>query len=391
MAGKMSKGDVSFISLVERGANRIPFKVIKQEKSMNKFAGIDLGSIFGVRKAEAPAPKVVAIVSLAGEGLESITQQIEQAGFSVAHMDEQDDGSVVFKQEDGDLDLEGASVIRMSEHIAVVTKGFRPYYMDVAVAPGPEDGGKEEVSFADACAARGFYPGIRTALEVMSSKIEYLVAEAASPQDAKAAVAKLFSEASAYVTSFVDALPAKAFKLEKIEPMIAADATDDDPSGAAGAEDGGSPGAGEGVQKDENAGAVETEGHETPAGDPAPDVTTDTATKAEDKSLTAEDVARIVSDQMAVVLDGVAKKIEGAVAPVMQAVGEVTASLADVTGRIEKAEDEVAAAKEAFAGNVLLGSESDDPAAQPARKSEMGVHGRDIDTAYMNVRSRRSR
>ena len=141
-ATKMTGAKVSHISLVERGANRIPFKVVKQEKDMSAFQGLDLGGLFNRRKSEKTEPKVVAVVTMKGEAYEAVAKMVEEAGFAVASVQEMDDGSMIFKQEDGAIEdlMEGSSVLRLNDHIALVTKGFSPYNMDVT-----SDG----VTFAD--------------------------------------------------------------------------------------------------------------------------------------------------------------------------------------------------------------------------------------------------
>lgn len=210
-ATKMTGAQVSHISLVERGANRIPFKVVKQEKDMSAFQGLDLGGLFSRRKSEKKdEPMVVAVVTMKGESLDSVKKQVEDAGFTVADMHEMEDGSVVFKQGEVDLDeaMADSVVVRLNDHIALVTKGFSPYNMDVTA-----DG----VSFADQCAAKGFYPGVNSIMETLSDAVRSVVYSAKTPAEAKAGVTKLFSEASAYTAAFVGGLPQKAFKLEKMD------------------------------------------------------------------------------------------------------------------------------------------------------------------------------
>lgn len=220
-ATKMSDAKVSHISLVERGANRIPFKVVKQEvKGMKYFAGIDLGRVGSLfaKKAEPAVvvPVVVGIITMKGEGLESIKAQIVEAGFQVEDMIENEDGSVVFKQGDGEFDGEGV-VVRLNDHIGIVAKGFSPYPMEVSA-----DGGSGTMSFADQCAAQGFYPGVTAIMDVLSSSVRDTVRGSDSPAEARDAIQKLFNEAQAYTVSFVAGLPASTFKLEDITPQLAA-------------------------------------------------------------------------------------------------------------------------------------------------------------------------
>lgn len=382
-ATKMSKGNVSFISLVERGANRIPFKIIKQEKPMaGHFAGLDLGNIFNTRKAETPpvTPEVVAVVTMKGEGFDSIKSQIEGLGFAVSDAEEMEDGSVVFKQ--GDMDGE-TTVVRLSDHIGLVTKGFSPYSMDMAVA--------EDFSFADACATQGFYPGIRVVMDVLSSSIGSIAQKAESPAAGAKAIGKLFDEVKTYVTSFAAGLPTKAFKLETIEPEVSDPAPEAE---QAPAEEGTQEPvvATDGVAGDQG----EAAGDDGDAGDGTP-VKKSEATPAENepKGLTEEQVGSIVSARVEGAVSDIAKKLEESLAGVTKgfqdSLKEVAGAVEGLVGRVEKAEQAAEAAKTAVAGTVVPGSESGD--AEPVtRKTETGSSGGTFDTAYMgNVRKRASR
>lgn len=426
-ATKMGSANAQFISLVERGANRIPFKIIKQEKDMAGFTkGLDLGNIFA-RKSETKdkSAQVVAVVTMKGEGMESIKKQVEAAGFAVADMQEMDDGSVVFKQ-DGDMEGE-TTVVRLNDHVAVVTKGFRPYSMDMDVGNG--------TSFAEACAAQGFYPGVRTIVDVLASSISSAADAAATPADAAKAVGKMFDEAKAYTVAFMNGLPVKAFKLETIapEPTAKGEAappqeepavpehtctdcgsatkqpdmalksdgtvgevckacatkqkpnTKDGKPGSNDMADGGTEGAEgtDGAQGDNGKKAKKTDG--TP-GD-----------ESSEAGLTEEQVSSIVASQMEGVVTTLSKKLEEALAGVTKGVQEslagVTSTVEDLSGRVAKAEAEASKAQSAVQGTIVVGSESGDPEVA-AKKSESGsvFGGREIDTAYMgHTRKRASR
>lgn len=417
-ANKMGGAQVSYISLVERGANRIPFKIIKQEKRMSgHFAGLDLGNLF-TRKAEVDQEaQVVGIVTMKGDGFDSIKQQIEDAGFDVSDMQEMEDGSVVFKQ-DGEIEGD-TSVVRLNDHVAIVTKGFSPYVMNMDVG--------EETSFADACAAQGFYPGVRTIVDVLASSINRVVEKADTPANAARAVSKMFDEAKAYTSSFMNGLPQKAFKLEDVAPELPG--ADDTPAktdpettetAAAAAPAGDAADDAETVEKaaklvkpdsvdqaewDKMAPADRVKACESadaaPAkkddGAEAAPAAAAPATEAATSSLTEEQVSSIVATKMGEVVESFTQKLETALAAVTKSVQDsmasVGGSIADISARVSKAEEEAAKAKSAVTGTIVAGSEAGDH--QPvARKSEpSGVYGgREIDTAFMpHVRKRASR
>lgn len=365
-ARKMREADVQFISLVERGANRIPFKVIKQESQMSKaFTGLDLGRMFS-RKAEPEPVAIVGIVTMKGEGFESVKKQVEEAGFKVDDVEEMDDGSVVFKQEE--FEGEG-TVIRMNDHVVMITKGFSPYNMEMDIEGG-------EVSFSDAVSARGFYPGLSSIMGTLSERIESTVRKSSSPSEASKAVSKMFDEARAYTSSFLNALPAKAFKLETIEPeVISKEEGDEAVAAVAAAADTIHPA----VEEE-----VTDEGGSTDAETTAEVAKSDAEGSEAEKVLTAEEVADIVKTTVGSTDESVKKLGDALVAnfaTVTKSLEALQASFAAMSTRVDAAESVAKAAKDAVTGTVITGSDADDRNPNGNRVRE--YKGGEIDTAFL--------
>lgn len=212
---QLSDVDVQFISLVSRAASRLPFKAMKsddinEEGDMkNKsFAGLDLTTIF---RRKSDAPTVVGVVTRKGESLDAVKAKIEEAGFTVGDVIDNDDGTLLYKQDHDDTALGSPVVVRMSDDVALVMKGFSSYSLSV-------DTGS---SFAEVCAAQGFYPGVYAFSETLTDSIRTAVYDADTPSAASAAVGKILDEAKAYIQSLVAHLPEKAFKMDS---LIAAEA-----------------------------------------------------------------------------------------------------------------------------------------------------------------------
>lgn len=416
-AVKMSGAQVSHISLVERGANRIPFKVVKKEKQdMSAFESLDLGGLFSRRKAEKAAPQVVAVVTMKGEGFDSIKKQVEEAGFAVADVQEMEDGSMVFNQGEFSAKDSDTQVIRMNDNIALVMKGFSPYNMDVTA-----DG----MSFAEQCAAKGFYPGISTIMETLGDALRSSVQVAKTPAEAKASASKLFSEASAYAASFVSGLPQKAFKLETIAPEIpaaegsaatAAEGTTTEGTGTEGQGEQAAVTKAEGEQPNTGTQTAAETGTSSEPVEKSPkedemgpdgkkkkkceEGASETSAETAPEPLTHEKVSDIVSSQVEEQVKKAMSGVESALAGVTEAFQSIQKSMTEMKGsvdgvvsRVDAVETVAKAAKEAVAGVVLSGAETGDAIPAQAKKSEMGVFGgREIDTAYMgNVRKRASR
>lgn len=412
-ATKMTDAKVSFISLVERGANRIPFKIVKQEKQMaGATKGLDLGSLFA-RKADKPKIEVVGVVTLKGEGFDSVKGQIEEAGFAVGESLDMEDNSVVFKQVDS-AEGEGV-VVRLSEHVALVTKGFSPYNMDLS-----EDG----TSFADKCKAQGFYPGVRSAMEVASESVMTLAYNQASPGEATKAISKLMDEVKAYVVSLASALPQKAFKLEEVFPeepetpngdgvesdvekaekakakgklnckSCGAEYTfgdkecaecgadpmaDPDKDGdAASDKDKDGDGKGKKAKKEDSSADAAGDQEQSPEGN--------TAEESVTTGLTEEQVSAIVATKLDAAVGSFSTKMEEMIAQVQKSMSDtlsgVSQQIEGLAGRVEKAESEASNVANVMKGTMVGGSDAGDHA-PVTQKSESSRAGREIDTAFM--------
>lgn len=401
-ATEMKDAQVSFISLVERGANRIPFKIIKQESNMKGLDLAGLGTLF-TRKADTPAPEVVGVITLKSEGFESVKSQIEDSGFSVAESAEMEDGSVVFKQGD----MEGtATVIRVNDNAVMAVKGYTPYDMDITMADG--------TSFSEVCKSQGFYPGAGTTIDILRSAVLSLAEKSEDTTVTKEEVIRMFDEARNYVADMVANLPAKAFKLELVFPEEVAKAPkcpecgqdmpmDESADGSAdeGTEN---PDGSKKAKKEEGEtvckackakhkakpevpAAKEGEG-ETPAAEGTPEASAAAPVAKEEVPavLTEEQVAGIVTTHVEKVTSDLTTKMEEMLSAISGKITDsmagVTSSLEALTGRVSEAEAVAKAAKEAISGTVVTGGDTGDHT--PAKKSEMGSRtGREIDTAFL--------
>lgn len=369
-ATKMSDAHVSFISLVERGANRIPFKIMKQENQAmaGAFKGLDLGALFATRKSEGPKVELVGVVTMKGEGYESVVGQIEEAGFDVDAAVDMEDGSVILKQV-GEPEGDG-EVIRMGDNALLITKGFRPYSMEVE-----NDG----VSFADMVKAQGFYPGVSTALDVARTIILSTAEKADDPVAASKAIGKVMDEFKTYIQSLVVGLPAKAFKLETVFPE---EVFKDEDEGEEEDET-----TLEGVTQDaEEAGAESEESAEESADATEGGESVAKSEETEGAVLTEEAVSAIFASKLDSVMERFVAKMDEALSSVQKSVetsvAGVNESVKSLSDRVEKAEADAEAAAKTLTEALVGGHDAEDHA--PAKKAEVQKSsGREIDTAFM--------
>lgn len=197
-ANELTDTKVAFVSLVKRGANRIPFRITKSEGDPGM---LNLSSLF---KREAPAPAVSAILVNKGVDMDAVHTHLTASGFSVANAFEQD-GVMVFPQGGSNAPLEDAVIIKMDEDVAVacvnVTKGFVAY-------------DNYSTSFKEMMGQQGFYPSVHTAMDVLMETVRNCMYNAGNPAEAKAAVTAAIGDFQTYVEGLLSSVPVMAFKME---------------------------------------------------------------------------------------------------------------------------------------------------------------------------------
>lgn len=125
---KLGDPTVNYISLVSRGANRIPFRIVKheQEQSMIDLASLNLSKLFKGEKATAestvPQPTIVGFVTMKDENFETVKKHLKDAGYKISDIHEEADGSVVFKQQ-AELPEE-FTVLKMADSLLVLVDGI---------------------------------------------------------------------------------------------------------------------------------------------------------------------------------------------------------------------------------------------------------------------------
>ena len=127
---ELTNPELNFVSLVKRGANRIPFKIVKEDPAEM----LDLDKI-GRRlfsKEQAPtAPTVTAALVRKGADLEQIKARLTAAGLSVEDMVEK--GELLVFNQPGGTTAEDA-VIKLDDDLALavsgLTKAFEGYNFD---------------------------------------------------------------------------------------------------------------------------------------------------------------------------------------------------------------------------------------------------------------------
>lgn len=201
---KLTDADVRYVSLVDRGANRIPFRIVKSDSKENQM-GIDLSKLgLRVAKKDATANKatVSAVVIAKNDQalVEKVRQALEADGFKLTVTKSFEDGSVALAA-DEDFDKD-ATVIRLNENLCVVVKSFDQYAESMS-----------QSALGEKAAESGFYEGVAGAMADMQEKVYAILqkGDASAPVELEEAIGNF----QAYVTGLSVALPATVFKAEK--------------------------------------------------------------------------------------------------------------------------------------------------------------------------------
>lgn len=205
-ANELSETSVSFISLVDKGANRTPFRIIKSENPEdNQMKKLDLSNVQNLMRKASQVQKseveIVAIAtSLTGEGLVTLKADLKAEGIVVGKAFKSDDTNLLIV--DTEADLEDSTTLQLTDTVSLVVKGFDPYISN-----------QENTSFSEAMAGEGFFMGVYRACGVLENMLTNNIYDMNSKDDIAKYAESLVDDFKGYVTNLVYQLPQKAFKI----------------------------------------------------------------------------------------------------------------------------------------------------------------------------------
>ena len=200
-ANELQGTDVSFVSLVKRGANRLPFRIVKEDNADM----LDLQALQQVFTKADTTPQVVAAVVRKGADLEAAKLRLGQAGLTIDDMAE-DGELVVFKQPGHPASGSSDALIKLDDDIGLVVSGLAKAFNGMNV---------EDTSFAKVFATEAFYPSMRLANEMLGVAVGNIMQKAENASDAAALIAKAVDDFKQYVTTLATAIPSHAFKADQ--------------------------------------------------------------------------------------------------------------------------------------------------------------------------------
>jgi hypothetical protein len=361
-ATKLENATVGFISLVERGANRIPFRIMKSD---NQESGmIDLGKILkmdGKKTKKEETPTVVGLVVEKSDNFEEVKAAIVASGFSVDTAVENEDGTVIFKQEEYDLDK--CLVVKMSDELVVVMKGFQPWATD-------------GLSFTETVKSVGFFPSVSIAMDALRDTMYGVLVEApdGGGPEVIAKMESVLKEFSSYVIDQAKNIPSAVFKCDKaLKSMDKKKKMTDEEIAAMEA-------AKEKAKKEEEA------AQEAAAAKVADPVVTEPA-KTEPSP---EAVLKAGLDTALAPMLTSIQSITDSLAGLSTKVAEISTAQSTLTTKLEKVEEVAKSASDAVKTNIIGGLPAgDEGLSKQVVKGESS--GKCIDTAFDRVQKRGTR
>lgn len=355
-ARALKGGNANFISIVDRGANRLPVQALKNEEK-NMF---DLDKVFRRQKAERAAAQKSEVSALLVPTTDvdgfvtALKSENSEQELHVFAVEGKDHVSVIsFKSED-QTDLSQMLLFQGSEDAPIVAvSGAQKMLHDW--------GYDSDQGFAGSVVSNGFYSNARSACDVYMSALWDIMEKA--EDNPTEAINALTDEFKGYMTALVSNVPSEAFKFESLRPEVSEEETDEVQKGEAGAEDttddAAATNTNDTVEGDTNAG---TEG-EVKTGEAAKgDETTDAAvTGAEGDQVTEgqtegedapkADAAKGEADPMAQLIAALGNLPE-AVTTLTETVNGLKSELAEVKEGVTEAQETAAKAENAATQNA---------------------------------------
>ena len=385
-ANALTDVQVNRVSLVRRGANRIPFRLLKGDTDM-----LDLSRLF---KSDLEASRVTAVVVRKGAE-ETAKARLTAAGLSVANPEEGDE-STIFHQ--GKNPEAGDIIVKMDEDVGVVVhvaKGFKPYEF-------------QSEGFKQSMKVEGFYPSVTTAFDTLRTVMHRALEKSTSPEDAVGNVAAAIDDFKGYVGKLTSSLPKSAFQLDGLFAPVASSIAkaEGDPEEKDGEEKDGEeetedsteekpeeteekPAGEEGEEESEEKDETKPDDQGTadkapiPPNQPTNPETQEAAVAVDPSKKTVPPSAEpvIKADQMADFRALLAETMTGLTSVITEKTGAIAASVDKVNQRLDGVETRVAKAEKTVRGTVLGDAPEDrlggllksDPAELPL-----------LDTAFMS-------
>lgn len=193
--------DVNFVSLVKRGANRIPFRITKEDEPM-----LDLGKIGrSFFKKSEPQPQIVAAIFKADADVNQVAAIFKTAGLDPKSFVKTEQDGIITVAIEGADKVEDAALLKVNDDIGLMVSGLKKAFHSYDFASN---------SFAEVLAVGGHYASICNATDALNSTIYNILGSSDTPTDAASKISTAVDGFKNYVATLTSALPVHAFKAD---------------------------------------------------------------------------------------------------------------------------------------------------------------------------------
>ncbi|QWS69911.1 transport and binding protein [Vibrio phage vB_VpS_PG28] len=214
-ARALKDADSHFISIVDKGANRLPIRMLKNEDDSMINMGLNVAKLFNRQKAEAK-PEAVGII--VGAPLAAgFAAALKAEGYETVEIVDCGQEDLRFVSTKSEVNLEDAIKLNGLDRAIVLENGQKML---------KDWGFDDDNTFAASVAANSFYSTMHSAMDTLGSAIYQKMEDAPMGTRPTEDVTKLLSDFSAYMLALLNTVPETAFKMEKIQPLEVEEAQD---------------------------------------------------------------------------------------------------------------------------------------------------------------------
>ncbi|QHJ74648.1 hypothetical protein VH22019_00084 [Vibrio phage VH2_2019] len=216
-ARALKDADSHFISIVDKGANRLPIRMLKNEDDSMINMGLNVAKLFNRQKAEAKTEAVGIIVGAAQAA--GFAAALKAEGYETVEIVDCGQEDLRFVATKSDVSLEDAVKLNGLDRAIVLENGQKML---------KDWGFDESNTFAASVAANSFYSNMHSAMDTLGSAVYQMMEEAPAGERPTEDVSKLLNDFTAYMLALLNTVPETAFKMEKIQPLEIEEAKGDE-------------------------------------------------------------------------------------------------------------------------------------------------------------------
>jgi|GEM_PF-7099109 len=361
-ANEIVKPKLNFVSLVHRGANQIPIRIMKKEDEPMIDVHARFRAMF--KKAEK-APEVIGIVVKSDTPEHKVNEALKAASIEpdTVTKSETEDGITTFIK--GDLPTDGLMIVQSPNDIGIlvanVKKGFDAWL-------------PEEAEFADKARAEGFHLSLYNSVDVLVDYLCDKLRKSESPSQAAELLGQAVDEFKQYIQGAASTLPETAFYVDRYAALAKSETIEPSSSQPANA-----------PQTDESVAKADTTEEEADKDD-------EKKKKLEEEEQVEKDDAADAKAENDTALKELAKNIENLTTAVMAIATKLDANLenvqktvegnaAAVDSKLQEFDARLKKTNEAVHGTVFTSPRDDRIAVEKTGNPHLSL----LDTAYSNT------